>query len=200
MNIKIRRQKTEACPERSRRVRSQTSCLRRLKPAATHCSLLIAHCFLSLTLTLTAYCLLPTAYCFGWSEPVIIDSGPSNAYRTDIAFDKSGNAIAVFEQKSGDIYRIFANRYVNGNGWQKLVTIDAGTGNAYRAQIAFDKEGNAIAVFKQEVGGGRYRVFANRYIYNKGWQGHVPIDSDIGMVDGQDVAFDNKGNAAVVFE
>jgi len=52
MNIKIRRQKTEACPERSRRVRSQTSCLRRLKPTATHCSLLIAHCFLSLTLTL----------------------------------------------------------------------------------------------------------------------------------------------------
>src|SRR3990170_2636463 len=45
MNIKIRSQKTED--------RSQTSCLRRLKPTATHCSLLIAHCFLSLTLTLT---------------------------------------------------------------------------------------------------------------------------------------------------
>ena len=45
MNRKIRRQKTE--------VRSQTSCLRRLKPTATHCSLLIAHCFLLLTLTLT---------------------------------------------------------------------------------------------------------------------------------------------------
>ena len=45
MNIKIRRQKSED--------RSQTSCLRRLKPTATHCSLLIAHCFLSLTLTLT---------------------------------------------------------------------------------------------------------------------------------------------------
>ncbi|OGW07869.1 MAG: hypothetical protein A2W77_03670 [Nitrospinae bacterium RIFCSPLOWO2_12_39_16] len=45
MNRKIRRQKIE--------VRSQTSCLRRLKPTATHCSLLIAHCFLLLTLTLT---------------------------------------------------------------------------------------------------------------------------------------------------
>src|SRR3990172_13095033 len=44
MNGKIRRQKTEG--------RSQTSYLRRLKPTATHCSLLIAHCFLSLTLTL----------------------------------------------------------------------------------------------------------------------------------------------------
>src|SRR3990167_2916969 len=45
MNRKIRRQKIE--------VRSHTSCLRRLKPTATHCSLLIAHCFLLLTLTLT---------------------------------------------------------------------------------------------------------------------------------------------------
>jgi len=34
---------------------------------------------LILTLTLTAYCLLPTAYCFGWSSPVAIDAGPSNA-------------------------------------------------------------------------------------------------------------------------
>src|SRR3989304_5956605 len=42
MNIKIRRQKTE--------VRSQTSYLCRLKPTATHCSLLIAHCFLLLLL------------------------------------------------------------------------------------------------------------------------------------------------------
>ena len=42
MNIKIRRQKTE--------VRSQTSCLRSLKPTATHYSLLIAHCFMFLLL------------------------------------------------------------------------------------------------------------------------------------------------------
>src|SRR3990167_2765256 len=42
MNIKIRRQKTED--------RKQTSCLHRLKPATTHCSLLIAFCFLLLLL------------------------------------------------------------------------------------------------------------------------------------------------------
>src|SRR3990167_9412533 len=118
---------------------------------------------LAFTFTLTAYCLLPTAYCFGWSSPVIIDSGSSNAYRTDIAFDSRGNAIAVFEQKSGDVYRVFASRYVNGKGWESAVPIDSGIGNGYRGQVAFDKEGNAIAVFKQEIAGGRYRIFANRY-------------------------------------
>ena len=74
MNIKIRRQKTED--------RKQTSCLHRLKPAATHCSLLIAHCFLSLTLTLT---LLLVFASLGWtggggsynkrSEMVLIPEG-----------------------------------------------------------------------------------------------------------------------------
>ena len=105
MNIKIRSQKTED--------RSQTSCLRRLKPTATHCSLLIAHCFLSLTLSLTLSHALayaspwsPHALSGEWSEPVVIDSGPSNAYRTDIAFDKKGNAIAVFEQKRSEERRV----------------------------------------------------------------------------------------------
>lgn len=169
------------------------------------CILLFASCFLHLAKNLYALELqtsrselrTPNSR---WSEPVTIDAGPSNAYRTDIAFDKSGNAIAVFEQRNGDIYRIFANRFINGKGWQKPVAIDTGAGNAYRAQVAFDKEGNAIAVFKQEVAGGRYRVFANRYIYNEGWQGHIPIDSDTDMVDGHDIVFDSEGNAAAVFE
>src|SRR3989338_5369929 len=210
MNIKIRSQKTED--------RSQTSCLRRLKPTATHCSLLIAHCFLSLTLSLTlshalAYAspLSPHALSGEWSEPVVIDSGPSNAYRTDIAFDKKGNAIAVFEQKSGDVYRVFANRYVYGKGWESAVAIDSGIGNGYRGQVAFDREGNAIAVFKQEIAEGRYRVYANYYKNTDtdtntdtggGWQGPVPIDidNDTGVVDGQDIVFDGEGNAAAVFE
>ena len=210
MNIKIRSQKTED--------RSQTSCLRRLKPTATHCSLLIAHCFLSLTLSLTLSHALayaspwsPHALSGEWSEPVVIDSGPSNAYRTDIAFDKKGNAIAVFEQKSGDVYRVFANRYVYGKGWESAVAIDSGIGNGYRGQVAFDREGNAIAVFKQEIAEGRYRVYANYYKNTDtdtntdtggGWQGPVPIDidNDTGVVDGQDIVFDGEGNAAAVFE
>ncbi len=154
-----------------------------------------------------------------WSEPVVIDSGPSNAYRTDIAFDKIGNTIAVFEQKSGDVYRVFANRHVNGKGWESAVPIDSGIGNSYRGQVAFDREGNAIAVFKQEIAEGKYRIYANYYkavpvnsvsvsknnpITNTntytGWQGPVPIDNGTGNADGQDIVFDSEGNAAAVFE
>ncbi len=162
-------------------------------------------------LILTAYCLLPAAYCFGWSEPVAIDAGPFNAYRTDIAFDMNGNAISVFEQKNGDVYRVFASRYANGKGWESAVPIDSGIGNGYRGQVAFDRKGNAIAVFKQEIGNGRYRIFANYYknpytdtdthtATNIGWQGAIPIDNGTGNADGQDIVFDSEGNAAAVFE
>jgi Tol biopolymer transport system component len=161
---------------------------------------------LTLTLTLTLMGVIASDseatsnYAFPWSSPVAIDSGSSNAYRTDIAFDRNGNAIAVFEQKDGDVYRIFANRYVNGKGWEGAAAIDNNSGNSYRAQIAFDKKGNALVVFKQEVGNGRYRIFANRYINNEGWQEAIPIDNGGGNVDGQDIVFDGEGNAAVVFE
>lgn len=150
---------------------------------------------------LTALLFLPAwgVYASTWPEPVIIDAGLNNGYRTDIAFDQAGNAIAVFEQKAGDIYRLYANQYIKGKGWQKPLAIDANTGNAYRGKVAFDRQGNAIAVFKQEGNNG-YRLYANMYIEGKGWQGSVAIDDGPGLVDGHKVIFNDSGNAAVVFE
>ena len=51
-------------------------------------------------LLLTAYCLLFTinVYASVWQKPVLIDAGTGDAFRTNIAFDPYGNAIAVFEQ------------------------------------------------------------------------------------------------------
>ena len=99
MNGKIRRQKTED--------RSQTSYLRRLKPTATHCSLLIAHCFLSLTLTLTL--ILPLAVA---------------SYRTPKAQElpytvmdiTSGDSVDFYPEFSHDGKQIvFSSKPVEGN-------------------------------------------------------------------------------------
>ena len=200
--------------------------MNRKKIVAVNNSVSVRKKMLTLTLTLT---LTLSVYALPWGEPVIIDSGPSNAYRTDIAFDRNGNAISVFEQKTGNLYRVFANYYKSSEsvsesvskdkntdtrtdtntGWQGAVPIDSGIGNAYRGQVAFDREGNAIAVFKQEIAQGRYRIYASRYQVTPsgggeggkgGWQSAVPIDNGGGKVDGQDIVFDSEGNAAVVFE
>ncbi|MCR4286719.1 MAG: hypothetical protein NUW09_01765, partial [Deltaproteobacteria bacterium] len=135
----------------------------------------------------------------GFDQPAIVDSSSGDAYRADIKSGKSGNAVAVFEENTNGIYRLYANRYTAAKGWSGPVIIDAGTGNAYRGKVALDdKTGDAIAVFKQETGKG-YGVFSS--IYRGGrWETPVRIDSGSGNADGATVAYGPTGNAAAVFE
>ena len=150
---------------------------------------------------LTVLLLLPiqTAFASTNQDPVPMDAGHKDAYRVNIAFDNAGNAMAVFEQKTGDAFRVYANQYIKGMGWRKPVIIDANNGNAYRAKVAFDKEGNAISVFKQgnET---KFNIYASMYIKGMGWQKPVVVDNGTGLVDGQEIVFDDSGNAAAVFE
>jgi hypothetical protein len=155
-------------------------------------SLLIAIVLATITAPLPAQASL-------WSEPVAIDAGINDAYRTDVKFDNVGNAFAVFEQEKDGVFRIYANRYINGTGWGEPEIIDAGTGNAYRARLSIDRFGNAMAVFKHEEKGG-YRLYSNHYELGRGWMGATPITDIIKGVDGQGAAFDAEGNAAVAFE
>src|SRR3972149_7193466 len=150
---------------------------------------------------LTMLLLLPIHASFASTsqDPVPVDAGHKNAYRANIAFDTAGNAMAVFEQKTDALYRVYAGQYIKDIGWQKPAIIDANSGNAYRAKVAFDKDGNAISVFKQGSET-RYNIYANMYIKDKGWQKPITIDNGAGLVDGQEIVFDDGGNAAAVFE
>ncbi len=131
--------------------------------------------------------------------PFSIDAGIHDAYRTDVKFDHIGNAIAVFEQKKDGVFRLYANKYINGKGWAGPEIIDAGTGNAYRGKLAFDGLGNAIVVFKEAAKSG-YTIYANHYLIGKGWQGPRAIDSAAGLMDGHAVAIGREDRAGVVFE
>ncbi|MFQ5900533.1 MAG: TolB family protein [Thermodesulfobacteriota bacterium] len=134
----------------------------------------------------------------GWQEPVIIDAGADSAYRGKVAFDKKGNAMAVFKQKDGEVYRIYANLYIEGKGWQKPVPIDNGPGEVDGQQVIFDKEGNAVAVFEQNDGTA-YRIYVNRYINGKGWQGPVQIDMGENNAYFPYPVFDSDGNLHVIY-
>lgn len=135
----------------------------------------------------------------GFGPPAIVDSSSGDAYRADIKSGKSGNVVAVFEENTNGIYRLYANRYTAALGWSGPVIIDAGTGNAYSGKVALDdKTGDAIAVFKQETGRG-YGVYAGVYKAGK-WERPVRIDSGSGNADGATVAYGPVGKAAAVFE
>jgi hypothetical protein len=157
-------------------------------------SLLIAHCFL-LILAFPAF-----SAASEWQKPVLIDAGTGDAFRTSIAFDHYGNAMAVFEQYTDGVSRIYANQYLpDKGGWQMPVIIDAGPRNAYISRVAFDYNGDAIAVFKQSDGN-IYRIYANHFIRAEGWKGTAAIDAGTGDADGHQITYDANGNAVVVFE
>ena len=134
----------------------------------------------------------------GWQRPVIIDAGPRNAHISRVAFDHIGNAIAIFKQSDGNIYRIYANNFIRDKGWQKPVAIDGGSGDADGHQITFNADGNAAVVFEQKLKG-IYRIFANQYRGKEGWQGAVAIDKGEGNGYFPYPAFDYHGNIYVIY-
>jgi hypothetical protein len=127
----------------------------------------------------------------GWGAAAPINNGASNAYRPRIAFDLSGNALAVWDQGAD----IWANRYTVGVGWGAAGVIESGTSPAYYPEIAFDLGGNALAAWVQTS-----NVWVNSYAPGTGW---VPANAatieNAGGVSGLDVAFDALGNALVVW-
>jgi hypothetical protein len=137
----------------------------------------------------------------GWGTATLIETDNSgNAYNPTVAMDGSGNAIAVWDQRDGTYFNIWANRYVVGTGWNTATLIETDdTGNAQNPEVAMDSSGNAIAVWIQDDGT-RDSIFANRYVVGTGWSTATLIEND----DGGDayspkVALDGSGNAIAVW-
>ena len=104
----------------------------------------------------------------GWGTPTLIETDNAGwAVGARIAFDVSGNALAVWQQ-GGDAsgiprYDIWSNRYTVGTGWGTAALIETdNVGDANSPQIAFDGSGNAMSVWYQ-WDGTRNNIWANRY-------------------------------------
>ncbi|MBI5779241.1 MAG: hypothetical protein HZA49_07280 [Planctomycetes bacterium] len=117
-----------------------------------------------------------------------------------VAVDSNGNAIAVWNQFDGTRTNIWANRYVSGTGWATAGLIETDDiGNAYSPQIAFDANGNALAVWKQSDGN-RDNIWANRYVSGTGWATAELIETNnAGGASDPQIAFDSDVNALVVW-
>ncbi len=144
-----------------------------------------------------------------WGAPVAIGSdalGYSDIHNAKIAFDGSGNAIAVWRQIAVSGRNVMANRYTPGSGWGTAAAIEWAGGDADVPQIAFDVSGNALAVWQQTSGfGTNNRIWSNRYTSGTGWGGFPSlIQTDISggstanAVTPQ-IAIDPNGNALAVW-
>ena len=138
----------------------------------------------------------------GWGSAGPIDSANTSNPNTNphVALDGAGNAIAVWHRPDGSWDSIWANRYVAGSGWGAPGLIETDNTNSARdARVAFDANGNALAVWIQSDGL-RNNVLANRYTAGQGWGSAVLIETDnAGPALEPRIAFDGNGNATAVW-
>ena len=114
-----------------------------------------------------------------WGTAETIESNTGNALDTDIAIDVNGNAFAIWSQRDTAQYNIWVNRYdAVTDSWgtpEKIETEDFG--DAFEAKIAFDGNGNAIAIWRQL--NTVYSIWSNRYNVSTGtWVTAELIETD----------------------
>ncbi len=99
----------------------------------------------------------------GWGTAALIETDDAgHASDPQIAFDASGNALAVWRQSDGARTNILANGYTSGTGWGTAVLVESDNGSADKPQIASEADGNAMVVWPQHDGT-RFNLWANRF-------------------------------------
>jgi hypothetical protein len=138
----------------------------------------------------------------GWGAPVLLETDNTNsAHDARIAFDASGNAMAVWIQSDGVLDNVLANRYTSGQGWGSAVLIETdNAGPALEPRIAFDGNGNATAAWShRDVAGFTFNILANRWTAATGWGTAAPIDNAPAAARAPQLGVDGSGNVITVW-
>ncbi len=147
-----------------------------------------------------------TAASSSWGVATLFETdnaGDAGAYQ--VAFDGSGNAIAVWLQYDGTRSNLWANRFTaSSNSWGVATLIEtnnAGTVFAF-PQVAVDALGNAIAVWVQSDGTLNNRsIWANRFTAgSSSWGAATLIETENAGTDDAQVAVDASGNAIALWQ
>ena len=146
----------------------------------------------------TVYSVWSNRYSAGaWGTAALIETdNAGSAEGPQIAIDANGNALAVWAQSNGTVISIWANRFSAGVwGTAQLIETDSGS-NAGYPEIAFDANGNALAVWHQPRA-----ITYNRYTNGIGWGTAALVDPDINneVTGPPQIAIDGNGNAWVVW-
>lgn len=134
-----------------------------------------------------------------WGGTTLIHTDNTESGTTaQIAIDNSGKAIVVWQQLDGIRYSIWANDY-NANSWGNATLIETdNAGDAFNAQLAFDNNGNALAVWQQSDGT-RNNIWANHF-NGSNWGSATLIETNnSASANRPQITFDNNGTAFAIW-
>ena len=102
-----------------------------------------------------------------WGDASEIEVGAGHAYKHQLAYDDSHNAIAIWRQADGGIFSLRAIRYsAQQQSWGSSVKIEQAAGEVDHPQLSIDGAGNAFAIWQQDdsdVAGTQNDVIVNRF-------------------------------------
>jgi hypothetical protein len=137
-----------------------------------------------------------------FAAPVDLSASGHDARFAQVAFDASGNALAVWQGFDGTSFVAQSAFRPAGGAFAAPLDLSATGHNAADPQLAFDASGNALAVWDRSNGTssivqGAFRPAAGTFA--------APVDISVAGVAGRDafdpqVAFDASGNALAVWE
>jgi len=145
-----------------------------------------------------------------WGGPWLLDANDTgDAILPKVAYDDSGSAVVIWEERPGARWNIWANHFLYGDfTWTGPINIGTsigfitGSGGSYH--VAMDGSGNAVAMWKYEDFNQEI-IYANRYTAaTLSWSGPIQIENPRGItsvppyVHGT-VAMDRDGKALAVW-
>ncbi len=142
----------------------------------------------------------------GWGTLVRVGPNTGSSFSPDVAVDPMGNGIVVWAQQEDGANlmtgrRVWASRYVAGEGWENPSPIEESLAVAVGTpKVAMNAQGNATVVWGQSEVLTPPRVCSNRYEYGKGWGLSERTVSDNSWENyNPDVSIDSGGNAITVW-
>lgn len=142
----------------------------------------------------------------GWGEPQLLENDAGNVSDANISMEaSSGRAAVIWKQlTSATSEDIWVRIYDPVSGWgaiNRVEALDKNTGS--EPQVAVHSDGRVMAIWAQdELGVGRYSVWANLYTPTNGWgtAGLLETNNIIGGQDGSAKAvFLDNGNVIAVW-
>jgi hypothetical protein len=135
-----------------------------------------------------------------WRTPGIIETEAGIVGNSDVAFKPNGDSVVVWVQEGESETNVWAAEYSRADGWGSPKQIDAGGfGAAWGPQVAFDSNGDGMAVWLQTEGSA-YNVWANRYTKDGGFGTAQPIGDSGGSASGPlGFAMNAKGDAVATW-
>jgi mRNA-degrading endonuclease HigB of HigAB toxin-antitoxin module len=145
-----------------------------------------------------------------WQHPSDVNDrigldGPG-AWNPKVAMDNNGNAIIVwYESNFSTYFQVFKSEYRDGT-WKHPSSLNEAISPAgslaHDPLISMASGGNALIVWKQQDGTGKYQIFKSEYRDGK-WTTAADLADNI-SADGTNagepqVAMDDNGNAVIVW-